>query len=203
MQTGNQPVERLIRLTPRSIKDNTIPWHPAFGDVANRTHTRPAFDQFLKEAIRQAVHFSSRFLPEEQGKTTGNGKGWKLKEVKKVHGNDVYIYHRKLKPAQFRVPVTGTNSTASDTFVPSLDPKEATEHWFARRSIHTNEAVDGTASYGEFFNYLKRDHSENEMKMTPSIKWAKQLLEWEGAPDVGFRGETWTDVHMSSKPSVP
>ncbi|KAI9781386.1 MAG: hypothetical protein M1839_005980 [Geoglossum umbratile] len=199
MQAGFQPVERLVRLAPRSIKDkdNAIPWHPAFCDIADQTHTRPAFDQFLKEVIRQAVYFSSRFLLEDRGSAANHSKGWRFKEVRKVDGNDVRIYRRKMKPSHFHVPVTGTNSSASDAFLPPLDPKEVTEHWFARQSIHVNEAAEGTATYREFFNYLKKDHSENEMEMTPNIRWAKQLLEWEGAPDVGFRGETWTDVHMS------
>ncbi|KAH0560019.1 hypothetical protein GP486_003464, partial [Trichoglossum hirsutum] len=203
MQVGPRPAERLIRLAPRSIKDKVIPWHPAFSGIVDGSNVRPAVDQFLEVAIRQAVHFSSRILPRdvlqdpETSKSKSQGQGWKFKEVREVDGNDVLIYRRKVRPDLFRVPDTGTESGASDAPLPPVNSKAATEYWFARDSTHFNVAEDGTATYEEFFRGLKENHSENEKEFTPNIKWAKKLLEWEGAPNVGFRGRTWTDAHMS------
>ncbi|KAH0543488.1 hypothetical protein FGG08_002156 [Glutinoglossum americanum] len=201
MQAGFRPVKRLIRLAPRSIKDDTIPWHPAFAGIAPSTHQRPTLDQFLSEVLRQALHFTSRVIPSDphdappqnptSKRPTRSSSSWRPKSVKKVDGIDVRIYARKLRPDEFHVPVTGTNSSASDAHSPPIDPKEETEYWFARRSVHENLKGEGTASFGEFEEGLKENHAENEAEYTPGIKWVRKLVAWEGA------GDRWADVSMS------
>lgn len=72
------------------------------------------------------------------------------------------------------------------------------EHWVSRRSVHDDAAEPGTASFDEFVGGLRDDHTENEMKYTPSVSNIEKVLEWDCEVD-GEIGGGWRDVKMAGE----
>jgi hypothetical protein len=72
-----------------------------------------------------------------------------------------------------------------------------TENWFARISIHEDSSDKGTATWEEFDNGLRVDHSEHEKDYTPDLVDAHQVLSWREqlATAGGVVGE-WQDVTL-------
>lgn len=73
------------------------------------------------------------------------------------------------------------------------------EYWVSRRSVHGNAAEPGTASFEEFVRGLRDDHTENEMKYTPSVSNVEKILEWDCEIDGGFEDDGWKDVKMAGE----
>lgn len=72
------------------------------------------------------------------------------------------------------------------------------ESWFARESLHENKAADETASWSEFDNGLRVNHSQHEMEYTPSVEDAHEVLNWdEELEKKGRKIGEWEDVHAS------
>lgn len=62
--------------------------------------------------------------------------------------------------------------------------------------MHRNAAEEGTASIEEFRKGLRENHSENEMKYTPSVTSVEKLLQW---PSCEKLEGGWTDVDIHGK----
>ncbi|KAF4534825.1 hypothetical protein BFW01_g125 [Lasiodiplodia theobromae] len=58
------------------------------------------------------------------------------------------------------------------------DGKTTTESWFARESVHQNVSEQGTATFAEFDNGLRVEHSKHEMEYTPSVFDAHRVADW-------------------------
>lgn len=54
------------------------------------------------------------------------------------------------------------------------------ESWFARQSVHSNEPVNGSASWEEFEQGLYDSHSIREMEYTPTVFEAHKVVDWAG-----------------------
>lgn len=76
--------------------------------------------------------------------------------------------------------------------------REDGEHWVSRRSVHEDLAEPGTASFEEFVSGLRDNHTENEMKYTPSVSDVERILEWDCGKD-GEVGNGWKDVKMAGE----
>lgn len=67
------------------------------------------------------------------------------------------------------------------------------DYWVCRKSVHTDSARRGSASWAEFESGLRENHSDNEMDYTPSVASVEHLLKWPVVEDLsGWRG---VDVH--------
>ena len=53
------------------------------------------------------------------------------------------------------------------------------EAWFARQSTHQNKAATGTASWTEFDEGLRKEHSEHERQYTPDVFDSYKVLDWD------------------------
>ncbi|KAG8525393.1 uncharacterized protein KY384_009037 [Bacidia gigantensis] len=79
------------------------------------------------------------------------------------------------------------------------------EHWFARRSHHTNSSEEGTATLSEFDYGTRRDHPEREKDYTPDLYDCAEILNYNDQihEEFGFEGKLsstsgeFTDVQMS------
>lgn len=67
------------------------------------------------------------------------------------------------------------------------------EYWVCRKSRHANKAIAGSASYQEFREGLRTNHSEHEMEYTPTVSSVEKILEWETVECVEGG---WRDVSM-------
>jgi Protein of unknown function (DUF3074) len=65
------------------------------------------------------------------------------------------------------------------------------EFWVGRRSEHAGKPEKGDATWEEFDNGLRVNHSFNEMAYTPGVTDAVQICDW----DVEVEG--WTDVKLA------
>ena len=70
---------------------------------------------------------------------------------------------------------------------------------FARKSTHTNKADTGTATWEEFDQGLRADHSEHEREYTPDVFDSFKVLDWDRETDAfGDELGDYQDVKMSS-----
>ena len=73
------------------------------------------------------------------------------------------------------------------------------EAWFARRSRHANQSMEGTADWPEFDEGLRVDHSEKERMYTPNVYDSHRVLDWDDQTrGMEFEGG-WRQVDMRSK----
>ena len=91
----------------------------------------------------------------------------------------------------------------------NLDKPE--ENWFARRSCHSNQSEEGTATFSEFDEGLRQDHCKHEQDYTPDVYDHYEVLNWDEGilrgveKDGPIKGDTgvYTEVHMGSKSFRP
>lgn len=143
---------RLVRLRILSAKD--LPPHPSF--------TPPPPDNanlidFLSTALTEAVAFADEHVPQ-------TFKRGAVKDSPPAAAR-VQLLSRDIKPAE----------------QPFMDAK--TESWFARESVHQNTAGRGasSASWAEFEQGLRVDHSKHEMEYTPTVFDAHKVADWADA----------------------
>ncbi|KAK5111022.1 hypothetical protein LTR62_005397 [Meristemomyces frigidus] len=161
----------------RALQPTELPAHPDLAEQ-QKAGTPPNIQEFVLAVLEEAEGFMSRYMTQT----------FKIKDRSK-----------KSPPSTAPVELLSHEISASDI------PKEARtsegdnspEAWFARTSVHENVAKDGTASWEEFDQGLRANHSQHEMEYTPDVKDAHRILDWNnelGA--VGRRVGTWEDVEM-------
>ena len=76
------------------------------------------------------------------------------------------------------------------------------EAWAARRSRHRDEAIKGSASWAEFEEGIRKEHSVKEGKYAPDVVDVVRVLDWDGEIEelgqVGVGGG-WEDADMRSE----
>lgn len=153
----------LFHLAP--LPPSEIPAHPSIpypippSTNGETTDSRPPLPIFLHAALTQAREFITTTIPDKS--FTVNPK------------------LRDSPPSSAQVQVlTGTvKYTPLTSKGRAADSKEV--KWFARRTIHDNRAVSGTASFEEFVHGLKDDHLLNEMEYEPNITAVEDIAKWD------------------------
>ena len=80
--------------------------------------------------------------------------------------------------------------------------QDGAEPWACRRSYHDDSATGGTASWNEFYAYMKNQHIETEKAMTDTVVNAKVVAEWNLARHMlpldrmGLPGSEWSDFSL-------
>lgn len=197
--------QRRIRLAPLPL--SALPSHPALAERPrqngesnnnnsnnqnqnqngnnngnnNTATTRPPLAAFIKQALDEAHTLLSDTIP------------LTFRVDKKL---------RSSPPSNAKVQLSSRVIPVSTEISPSVKGekrkiKDDEEYWVCRKSIHVDAPEEGTASWKEFENGLRFDHSQHEMEYTPSVSSVETLLEWKDV-DLGQQesGAGWRGVDM-------
>ncbi|KAJ9254027.1 hypothetical protein DTO207G8_3888 [Paecilomyces variotii] len=184
--------KRLIRLTPLSLSE--LPSHPALAErprqngesynnnnnnTTTTTTTRPPLAAFIKQALDEAQTLLSDTIP------------LTFKVDKKLRSSPPS--NAKVQLSSRVIPVSTETGAKGD----KRKTTDEEEYWVCRKSIHVDAPEEGTASWREFENGLRFDHSQHEMEYTPSVSSVVTLLEWKDI-DLGQQtsGSGWSGVEM-------
>ncbi|KAF2486563.1 hypothetical protein BDY17DRAFT_291704 [Neohortaea acidophila] len=161
----------LIRMRALAIDD--LPHHPSLSHSENQTGT--AIEPFIAAALSEATTFMQTYLPQN----------FRVKAASKSSPPStagVKLLECSVVPSELPAEVRGSSS----------------ETWFARVSVHSNEAKSGTASWEEFDSGLRKNHSQHEMEYTPDVYDAHEVLNWDAQLDaVQRRVGEWEEVHVA------
>ena len=203
------PLGNFVRLHP--LHTNELPDHPALYSLingpkgrqpsngntpTNGSVTRPNLRQFIIHVLDEAFNFIEHTVP-----NTFNSRGT-----------------RRAPPAEHPVELMSkTYSRREISRVPWQNPymprqwsgnqDKAGETWFARRSRHSNQSEEGTATFSEFDEGLRQHHSQHEQDYTPDVYDHYEVLNWDELiqTDVSKNGQlqgttgVYTEVQMGSK----
>ncbi|EEH44880.1 uncharacterized protein PADG_01169 [Paracoccidioides brasiliensis Pb18] len=151
------PAKQPSLIRPIPLSPSAIPAHPSIAlplssnDGTTRSH--PSLSEFIHTTLTQAYTFITDTVP---GKT---------------FTADPKLRHALHSTAEVKLFSGATQSTSRSS--------KKDDKWFARRSVHQNCAVKGTASYEEFVHALKDNHFENESQYVQSLKSAETIAEWD------------------------
>jgi hypothetical protein len=70
------------------------------------------------------------------------------------------------------------------------------EDWFFRSSVHKDEDAAGTATFSQFDDGLRKNHSTHEKAYTPNVFDANQILEWDCT---SLEHPRYKEISMSGK----
>ncbi|KAF4310319.1 hypothetical protein GTA08_BOTSDO03026 [Botryosphaeria dothidea] len=140
---------RLVRL--RVLTTSDLPPHPS---IKPSSADRVELFDFLKTALDEGVSFADEHVPQTFKKGA-------VKDSPPAAAK-VQMLSRDVKPSE--QPFMDSNTT---------------ENWFARESVHQNASEQGTASWEEFDNGLRIDHSKHEMDYTPAVFDAHKVADWD------------------------
>ncbi|KAI9924141.1 hypothetical protein MW887_007381 [Aspergillus wentii] len=134
----------------------------------NALSTRPSHLDFIHSILSEAHFFLTTSIPDH--------------------------FHQDPKPRPSH-PSTSPVYLSTASLLPGARG-QGKEFWVCRRSTHSDEAVDGTASFAEFQDGLRVDHSEKEKEYTPSVTSVETLLEWSSLESIegGWKG---VDMHVN------
>ncbi|KAL1882661.1 hypothetical protein Plec18167_003083 [Paecilomyces lecythidis] len=205
MSSPQDQQQRRIRLAPLPL--SALPSHPALAERPrqngesnnnnsnnqnqnqngnnngnnNAATTRPPLAAFIKQALDEAHTLLSDTIP------------LTFRVDKKL---------RSSPPSNAKVQLSSRVIPVSTEISPSVKGekrkiKDDEEYWVCRKSIHVDAPEEGTASWKEFENGLRFDHSQHEMEYTPSVSSVETLLEWKDV-DLGQQesGAGWRGVDM-------
>lgn len=98
--------------------------------------------------------------------------------------------------AKVQLLTSSISSNRSNTTTSAGDAGKQ-DYWVCRKSVHTDQAQKGSASWAEFQEGLRTNHSENEMDYTPTVASVEHLVQWPvvDALEGGWRG---VDMHGMS-----
>ena len=162
----------LIRM--RALKIDELPVHP---ELSSQQSSAPDLNSFVSAALKEANTFvtkywSSKFSVKDTNKQSPPSTA------------SVKLFTHEIKATDLTKELQGAGC--------------GDETWFARTSVHDNEAKSGTASWQEFDNGLRVDHSQHEKDYTPDVYDAHKALDW--STELEARGRKvggWEDVHVS------
>ena len=140
-----------------------LPPHPALDE----SPSRPQHTSFLTTLLVETTKFLDSTIPS-------------------------FTADQKPRPA----PPSTANVQLSSSYLPHTSRSEkgkGKEYWVCRKSRHANKVIAGSASYQEFREGLRTNHSEHEMEYTPTVSSVEKVLEWE---TVGSVEGGWRDVSM-------
>lgn len=190
----------LIRLAPLQLSEipahADLPLKPSKASLSADTSedsSQPDLLPFITTLLSEGLAFFSK----SQFSAT-----FKHHSVKKAppSAGDVEVSTYSLSPSQLQSSVpwapastdgerrpshASTNGTTTAK-IKRAKPKELqAEHWFARKSIHSNigsksEDKPGHASWEEFIYGLRDNHSQHEEDFTPNLFDARKIVDWDG-----------------------
>lgn len=146
-----------------SLTFSYLPPHPALDE----SPSRPQHTSFLTTLLVETTKFLDSTIPS-------------------------FTADQKPRPA----PPSTANVQLSSSYLPHTSRSEkgkGKEYWVCRKSRHANKVIAGSASYQEFREGLRTNHSEHEMEYTPTVSSVEKVLEWE---TVGSVEGGWRDVSM-------
>lgn len=170
MATNVTALGSYIRMRP--LKPSELPAHPTLASLQT-TGGPPELTTFLATILEEAHNFITGYLPTNF----------------KVKGRN-----RPSPPSTASVELLEHEISAHDL------PEDgrtmgASEVWFARESIHENKAERGTASWEEFDQGLRADHSQHEKDYTPDVLDAHKVVDWKDElAAIGREVEGWKEV---------
>ncbi|EMD00543.1 hypothetical protein BAUCODRAFT_118302 [Baudoinia panamericana UAMH 10762] len=171
-----QALGTLVRL--RVLNASELPTH---ADIAPQqsSGTPPELGSFLLAVLNEAESFMTAYLP-ARFKTKSTDK----QSLPSIAPVELLSHEINAADIPKEVRSAGSGATA--------------ESWFARVSIHESAAKEGTASWEEFDQGLRADHSKHEMEYTPDVQDAHKVLDWDSAIERSNRKvDAWADVSMS------
>lgn len=155
-------------------------------DAPNRGDPEPAqttkdIEQFLTEAVNEAVPFIDGVAPKSGGNTTWKSKG----NPKAFKESDAPVYS-----SEKTVSIKSSSGTTNHS-------KEGKETWFSRRSCHRNSTERGTASWDEFRRAFFEHHAEIESKYVPTVIGVRRAMRWntEGV-EIILNGDKWVEFSL-------
>ncbi|EME87950.1 uncharacterized protein MYCFIDRAFT_75783 [Pseudocercospora fijiensis CIRAD86] len=96
---------------------------------------------------------------------------------------------KNASPAKASVKITKYSRTTPGS--------QSEETWFQRTSLHENKAEPGTATFDEFDNGLRENHSKNEQEYTPGLVEVHELLNYKALLEgKGRTAGRWQDVDL-------
>ncbi len=199
------PLGNLVRLHPLHISE--LPTHPELENQTNPPNKKPAVDSatngstsrpplllFITEILNEAKVFVDTTLP-----ATFKSKGLKTSppSTAKVELLTREVSAEEIKSISWLSAQVPRHHSGKENAKPA-------EAWFARRSRHANDSQEGTATYSEFDEGLRTDHSMHEMEYTPDVSDAYKVLDWEEEIVAAIAGgggelEEYKDVNMTGK----
>ena len=174
----------LIRLRPLAVDQL-----PAHSNLPSDAKERPEIHAFAAAALEEGNAFMTTYLPHRFSVKSEGKRSPPSDAAVKLLAHDI-----------------GVSELPKDTVV-AAPSGSSSESWFARESLHVNKAENETASWEEFDNGLRVNHSQHEMEYTPSVEDAHEVMNWDAELEKHGRkiGE-WEDVHanvMEMRHKVP
>ena len=164
----------MIRMRP--LASRQLPSHHALSSE----ESRPDIHAFASAALEEGNAFMTTYVP---------------------HKFSVKSPAKWAPPSNAPVKLLARDISASELpkdTVAAAPQGAGSESWFARESLHENKSQNETASWEEFDNGLRVDHSKHEMEYTPSVEDAHEVMNWdEELERHGRRIGEWEDVHAS------
>lgn len=158
----------------RPLKVSELPAHP---ELTVKQSNAPEVRTFVSDALEEGNKFMISYMPSK----------FALKDANK-----------KSSPATADVKLTTHELQVRDLPREVQGSGAGNESWFARTSIHDNKAEEGTASWDEFDNGLRVDHSQHEKDYTPGVLDAHEVMNWdESLGGIERKIGDWHDVHVS------
>ena len=150
----------------------------------------------LQSMLTEGLHFlSSLPSPDAPSQSVGTWRFMDTKYFFNSHGA-VHMYERMVTASELRNRVK-TNTISSEL------ARTLPEVWFLRRSIHQNDAVNGSASWEEFEQCFKDDHAKYEKAYTPTVSKTTRLHEWNcSGMDVEIDGQKWENFTLRREEST-
>lgn len=143
----------LIRM--RQLNIQQLPAHP---DLASQQSAPADIQLFVQSALEEAVAFMEGYLPHHFQARDGV---------------------KSSPPSAVGVTVLQGDIKGSELPIEVRQPGTSNEAWFARLSVHDNAAKEGTASWEEFEQGLRIDHSKHEKDYTPGVVDAHEVMNWD------------------------
>lgn len=178
-----------IRLEPLHLND--IPSHPRWSTEALPC---PRLDVFLRTVLDQG---RALLLPTE---FSLNFKSQGTKPAPPSN-NEIEVFSKTFHAADME----GLD-WSTQTLTRPRPSKSREEHWYARRSLHRNRAVPGTASWEQFLYGVRDQHSKHEFDFVSSIYDARLICDWvdqlqdevpTGLSSVLYEGVRYTHLTMA------
>ncbi|KAI9808267.1 MAG: hypothetical protein M1825_004724 [Sarcosagium campestre] len=211
----NRPATQAPRSSNVGVMDEDVIL-PAPLRVQTPPSERPGLLKFIHEAVHQAELFIAELGPVVRSPrnygddvddppvpNVAEPLRWIPKGIKKYYNTPVRLFKRQVTQQQLvNVPWNNALVARPDPVFKSRGGSYRSETWFGRFSQHSDRVQTGTASFTEFDDGLKKDHSRNEQRYTPECTVAHQVLEWkipETARAGPYRGLTMSIQEMVHK----
>lgn len=156
------------------------------------TATGDELEPFLRAILEEAVPFIDGAAPKSGA--PADRKVWKAKGVKASPQSaaKIEVSERVIGAKELAEAVTAAAAAAGEAGAKA--PKAASEAWAVRRSVHTDAAQTGTASWDEFARCFRDEHAAAEEAFMPAVVATHAARVWDCsgvAAEVEVGGVRW------------